>query len=248
MPDKKDMKDNWESSFAEQVKAGAFNTAPVETLVRNVSYYLRDRQPVGDFSNLRFMEMGCGAGPNLIWLAQKGIRISGADISPLALDLCRKSFKEQNLEHMIDDLVETSVDQTPWPDGRFDGILESCVFQHLDRKTRKNAFAEVRRLLKPGGLFCGYMLAAGHSVYQQKKESEQTDDPGTLVLEEGGSRFYLTDTGLSHFFRADELNQLLEGFSVVDPCLTEYYLPRFEARKRGYDQYKQSMWAVYAVK
>jgi SAM-dependent methyltransferase len=248
MPDQKDMKDNWESSFAEQVKAGAFNTAPVESLVRSISYYLRDRRPDNDFSNLRFLEMGCGAGPNLIWLAQKGIRVSGADISPLALDLCRQTFLSHDLENMIDDLVETSVDQTPWPDGHFDGILESCVFQHLDKETRERAFAEVRRLLKPGGLFCGYMLAQGHSVYQQKKESEQADDPGTLILEEGGSRFYLTDIGLSHFFKADEYDRLLEGFSIVDPCLTEYFLPQFEARKRGYDQYKQSMWAVYAVK
>jgi len=40
----------------------------------------------------------------------------------------------------------------------------------------------------------------------------------------------------------------LTGFSVVDPCLTTYYLPREEAAKRGYDEYLQSMWTVHAVK
>ena len=38
------MRETWETSFAEQVARQAFNTAPVEALVRSVSYYLRERR------------------------------------------------------------------------------------------------------------------------------------------------------------------------------------------------------------
>lgn len=248
MTGRKDMKGNWEESFSEQIKTRAYNTAPVEALVRHVSYYLREIRPGGDYGGLHFMEMGCGAGPNLIWLAQKGITVSGADISPTALSLCREAFEYFRLTPMLAELAESSVDQLPFEDASFDGILESCVFQHLDKEARLNAFAEVRRLLKPGGLFCGYMLGRGHTVYQLKRNSEDPEDPGTLVLQEGGSRIYLTDIGLSHFFDREEYNDLLNGFSIIDSCLLEYEIPVFEARKRGYDHYKQSMWAVYAVK
>jgi hypothetical protein len=122
------------------------------------------------------------------------------------------------------------------------------VFQHLALPERRRAFGEVRRLLKPGGAFVGYMLSTAHSVFRSKQADQIPDDPGTLVLSDDRSRMYLTGIGLSHFFRADELRELLQGFAVVDPCLTTYYLPSFEAQKRGYPEYLQGMWTVFAVK
>ncbi|MFH1090840.1 MAG: class I SAM-dependent methyltransferase, partial [Pseudomonadota bacterium] len=150
------MKENWERSFDEQIRIGAYNTAPVETIARHVSYYLREIRPAGDYAGLHFLEMGCGGGANLIWLAGRGIRVSGADISPTALKLCRRNFGESGLVSMLADLVESSVDRLPFPDGAFEGIIEACVFQHLEKRLRPKAFAEVGRLLKPGGVFCGY--------------------------------------------------------------------------------------------
>jgi hypothetical protein len=60
--------------------------------------------------------------------------------------------------------------------------------------------------------------------------------------------FYLTNIGLSHFFTKEELRELLPGWSVADPCLSQYELPVAEAQKRGYDRYLQSMLIVYAIK
>jgi hypothetical protein len=52
----------------------------------------------------------------------------------------------------------------------------------------------------------------------------------------------LTNIGLAHFFAKDEFQEYFKGFETVDPCLTTYYLPASEAKKRGYDQYQQAMW------
>jgi SAM-dependent methyltransferase len=238
----------WEESFAEAIARSAYNTAPVEALIRNVSYYLRDRHPDGDHSGLRFLEMGCGAGPNLAWLAEKGIRVSGVDIAPTALELTRGNLAESGHAELTDELVEASVSDVPLPDASFDGILESCVFQHLPKPDRERAFAEVGRLLKPGGLFVGNMLGRNHTIYRAKEGQDLDGDPGTLILDDGTSKIHLSDIGLSHFFSKEEYDGLLGGFSVVDPCLSEYELPREEAARRGYDTYLQSMWTVYAVK
>jgi SAM-dependent methyltransferase len=238
------MKELWDASFQEQIQAHAYNTAPAEAIARNVAYYLRDRQTAG----LRFLEMGCGAGPNLIWLAERGIEVTGVDISPTALELARRNLERAGYGHMVTALREAPVSSLPFDDESFDGIIESCVFQHLPRPERSRAFMEVGRLLKKGGLFAGYMLGEGHSVFASPRGEQLADDPGTVMLADPRSKVYLTGIGLSHFFAAGEFAALLEGFSIVDPCLTTYYLPRSEARKRGYDQYLQSMWAVYAVK
>jgi len=238
----------WEDSFDEAIARQAYNTAPVEALVRTVSYWLRDRYTLEQQKDLHFMEMGCGAGPNLLWLANKGIRVSGVDIADNALQLCRRNLERAGVGDRIGELVAASATQTPFESGTFDGILEACVFQHLDKAERVAAFAEVGRLLKKGGVFVGYMLDAGHSTFQRKQAEQLADDPGSLMLTDGGSKIHLTNIGLAHFYRREEYFELLKGFSMVDPCLTTYYLPKEEAKRRGYDEYLQSMWTVYAVK
>lgn len=238
----------WEDSFEEQIAREAYNTAPVEALARMIAYYLRDRFPSLARSNLHFLEMGCGAGPNLIWLAQKGAKVSGVDIAPTVVKLARTNLEKAGYAKNIGQLVEASVSNVPFADQSFDGILEACVFQHLDKENRKKAFQEVSRLLKPGGIFVGYMLETGHTVFQKHKADQLRDDPGTLILTDGRSKIYLTNIGVTHFFNHQEMKDLFKGFSIVDPCLTTYYLPKDEARKRGYDEYLQSMLAVYAIK
>lgn len=238
----------WEESFEEQIARQAYNTAPVEALVRTISYYMRERLAGKNPENLHFLEMGCGAGPNLVWLAQKGYRVSGIDISPSALVLARQNLERSGCGQRIGRLIESSVSHVPFEGESFDGIIEACVFQHLAREERKNTFGEVKRLLKRGGVFVGYMLDAGHTVFQEKQAEQLEEDPGTLCLADGSSKIHLTNIGLSHFYRKQEIIDLLDGFSTVDPCLTTYYLPRDEARKRGYAEYLQSMWTVYAIK
>ncbi len=241
-------KRRWEESFDEQIARQAYNTAPVEALVRTISYYLRDHLSGKKLESLTFLEMGCGAGPNLIWLAQKGCRVSGIDISPSALTLARQSLERAGCGHRIGELIESSVSHVPFESESFNGIIEACVFQHLAKGDRKSAFGEVKRLLKRGGVFVGYMWDAGHTVFQEKQAEQLGEDPGTLNLADGSSKIHLTNIGLSHFYRRQEIIDLLDGFSSVDPCLTTYYLPQEEARKRGYAEYLQSMWTVYAIK
>jgi ubiquinone/menaquinone biosynthesis C-methylase UbiE len=213
-----------------------------------VSYYLRDRYPLEEQQRLHFIEMGCGAGPNLLWLAAKGMTVSGIDIAPNALSLARQNLTGAGFKDRIGTLTEGSVTKAPFADASFDGILEACVFQHLKRDDRIAAFNEVKRLLKPGGVFVGYMLDQGHTVFQQNRGAQLPGDPGSLHLADGSSRIHLTNIGLAHFFSKDEYHELLSGFRIIDPCLTTYYLPREEAKKRGYQEYLQSMWTVYAVK
>lgn len=239
---------HWEASFADQIAQGAYNTAAVEALVRNVSYYLRKRYTRDEYGELHFLEMGCGAGSNLLWLAEKGIRVSGIDISPTAIDLARRRLEQAGLADRIGQLMLSSVSQVPFAAGSFSGIIEACVFQHLGREDRLRAFGNVNDLLKPGGLFAGYMLDVAHTVFERHRSSQAADDPGTLFLEDGDSRLHLTNLGLCHFYTREEIAGLLAGMTMVDPCLTTYDLPKEEARKRGYEVYRQSMWAVYAVK
>ena len=244
---KAEMKAVWETSFQHQIARGAYNTAPVEALVRTVAYHLRARYQPDDYPNLHFCEAGCGAGPNLRWLAEKGIKVSGVDISGQALQLAHELLDGSG---RVGQLLEGSVTELPFADETFDGVLEACVFQHLTRDERKKAFNEVRRVLKPGGIFVGYQLGDRHTTFQAQRDRELPDDPGTvqLVDESNKSGFNLETIGLAHFFSRGEYADLLDGFSVKEPLDSTYELPAEEAQRRGYDHYLQHMWIVHAVK
>ena len=241
----------WDESFREQINQGSYNTAPVESIVRSVSHFLRARFKASEhFKHLKFLEVGCGAGANLIWLAEKGIEPSGVDISKTALSLCRKSFEKKSLYNRLGDLKHSSATALPFDKGTFDGVIESCVFQHLNQVDRIKAHKEVVRVMKPGGVFIGHMLSVNHSTYKTNKGYFEEIEPGTLVLESkiASSKINLESIGLSHFFSKNEYHTLLEGCSIIDPCEITYELPSEEAARRGYKNYCQAMWNVYAVK
>jgi SAM-dependent methyltransferase len=244
-----EMRQTWDESFEAQIASGAYNTSPVEAVVRTVAYYLRARFAAADLGALHFLDLGCGAGPNMLWLAEKGIKVSGIDISPNALALARETFARRQLGDRLGELYEGSVTELPFADESLDGAVEACVFQHLDRENRQRAFAEVSRVLKPGGVFVGYMLSNSHSIFLRQKDRQDPADPGTVTLSaEGSSKFHLGNIGLSHFFDRAEFAMLLPGWSTVDPCENGYDIPQEEAARRGYERYHQGMWTLYAVK
>jgi len=241
----------WNTSFAHQIKQGAYNTAPVEAIVRSVAHHFRAKEfTKEDCRKLKFLEVGCGAGANLGWLAEQGVRISGIDISQEALSLCRKVLKHKGLGKSIDTLTHGSASDIACPDEHFDGIIESCVFQHLPGKLRIKAFSEVVRLLKPGGLFIGHMLNRKHTTYKKQVHKMKQNEPGTLLLNQENTKekISLENIGLTHFFTKSEYKKLLKGCSIINPCESVYELPKVEASRRGYDHYQHAMWIVYAVK
>ena len=98
------MEEWWDESFKEQIDQNAYNTAPVEALVRFTSHFLRARfESPEQIKQLKFLEIGCGSGANLIWLAEKGIQPNGIDISQKALGLCKYQFQKKQvyLMHLL---------------------------------------------------------------------------------------------------------------------------------------------------
>ena len=147
------MRETWERSFKEQIAAARTTRRPSR---RSCAASPTTCATAASRRDCTRPSSGCGAGPNLVWLADRGLRVSGIDISPTALELCRRTLAHAG--HEPESLVEGSVTDVPWEDASLDVAVESCVFQHLARADREAAFREVDRLVKPGGLFVGHML------------------------------------------------------------------------------------------
>jgi SAM-dependent methyltransferase len=97
----------------------------------------------------RVLDLGCGAGVLLEGLVESGFTVTGIEPSGDMLTLARTRvarFSESQYR-----LINASCESMPCADSEFDAILCMGVFGYIDDVD--GALAEIRRVLKPGGVF-----------------------------------------------------------------------------------------------
>ncbi len=89
---------------------------------------------------LRILDVGCGAGILMSELERYG-DVYGIDVSPLAVEYCKK----RGLVNVsVDDLAKLS-----FTDAHFDVVIALDVLEHIEKDA--DAIAEIKRVLKPDG-------------------------------------------------------------------------------------------------
>ena len=234
---------NWDKHFSDKSEVKwPVNDAPVEAVIKVVTYNLRAKYG-NDWSRLEFLDLGCGGGVTMQWLAHRGMTVSGIDISEEAIGIAGCRAVHGGYADHVNKLGVGSATKLPFAKNALDGIVEACVIQHLNKKDRLKAFQEIDRVIKPGGVFVGYMLNVFDDTIRQGK---RTDGPDTVIFSTGPSG-HLQNIGLPHFFAKDEIKEYLPNFTVE--CLnTTFEMPADECHRRNCDQYTNSFYTVYAVK
>lgn len=102
---------------------------------------------VGDVRGKTVLDLGCGSGENVIPLAKKGAKVTGIDLSPDLINVARRRAEKYGVDA---DLRVASAYETGLPSRSVDVVFCIAVLHHLDIQRAKN---EVRRVVKPGGLF-----------------------------------------------------------------------------------------------
>jgi SAM-dependent methyltransferase len=92
------------------------------------------------------LEVGCGAGVDLVRFAKGGATVTGVDLSPSASELATANFAQQGLPA---DLRVADGEHLPFPDASFDLVFAHGVVQYTADPQR--LVDEVHRVLKPGG-------------------------------------------------------------------------------------------------
>lgn len=97
---------------------------------------------------LRVLDAGCGRGEVLLACAREGCAVAGLDYSEAAVRISRETLSEVGDA----EIVHGDVTALPWPDASFDRALLGDVVEHLDAEQAAAGLAELRRVLRPGGL------------------------------------------------------------------------------------------------
>jgi SAM-dependent methyltransferase len=121
-----------------------------------------------DVSGLDTIELGCGAAYVSAWLARRGARPVGVDITPAQLETARTLQREHGLAFP---LLEASAEAVPLPDASFDlAISEYGAAIWCDPY---RWIPEAARLLRPGGV----LIFLGNSTLLMLCSAEVDDVP-----------------------------------------------------------------------
>jgi demethylmenaquinone methyltransferase/2-methoxy-6-polyprenyl-1,4-benzoquinol methylase/phosphoethanolamine N-methyltransferase len=105
------------------------------------------------------LDVGCGTGTLAIAIRPRvgAGEVHGIDTSPEMIDTAQKKAAKTRSDI---DFQVALIEAIPFPDGSFDVVTSSLMLHHLPDDLKRKGFAEIRRVLKPGGRFLAMDFAS----------------------------------------------------------------------------------------
>ena len=111
------------------------------------------------FDNVRaqsdVLELGCGAGM-LALLKRKGVTLTGVDLSNECAVAARRNGYDATFSARLSSL--------PFADASFDYVVSLDVIGHIEMEEKDAVLAELRRVLRPGGITMHGIECTDHSA------------------------------------------------------------------------------------
>lgn len=104
---------------------------------------------LGDLQGKYLLDLGCGAGENSVYFAQRGVYCVAADYSPGMVETALKLARENGVQ--IEGCVANAM-ALDFADNSFDIVYAANLLHHIPDP--KVALQEMHRVLKPGGRAC----------------------------------------------------------------------------------------------
>lgn len=92
------------------------------------------------------LELGCGPGSRSFQLAENSHRVTGIDISNVAINQAKEKATNEKVENV--DFKIMNAESMDFSDNSFDIVCGISILHHLDLK---KAYSEISRVLKPEG-------------------------------------------------------------------------------------------------
>lgn len=175
-----------------------------------IDIYLFDQLLRGRIAaGMRVLDMGCGAGRNLVYLMRSGYEVHGVDSDPVAIQVVRQLASMVAPHLAADNFRVEEIERTSHPDAVADVVVSSAVLHFARDDAHFQGMLEGSwRVLAPGGLFfCRLASSIG-------MERQATKVDGRRHRLPDGSERYLVD--------AEQLLSLTRslGGDLLDPLKT----------------------------
>ena len=162
-------------------------------------------------SQTRILDLGCGAGRHITFMAKEGYCVTGIDFSKTGLEYVRKTLNKLSLQA---ELVHGSIAQLPFPDNHFDGIVSFAVIYYFRINDIELIIKEIHRTLKSNGK--AFIVVRSTNDKRYGKGELLEDNTYRMT-----SDFSNEDTMTIHFFTVEEIKERFSMFSEVSIGLLE---------------------------
>jgi 2-polyprenyl-3-methyl-5-hydroxy-6-metoxy-1,4-benzoquinol methylase len=105
---------------------------------------------LGDLSNKKVLDIGCGWGLYAITFARMGAVVSGQDLSEDYIANAKQLMASIGLEGTF---KVGNANKLLFEDNSFDAVFSGDFFEHITLEDKKAVIKEAYRVLKPGGVF-----------------------------------------------------------------------------------------------
>ncbi len=96
--------------------------------------------------NAHILDVGCGAGiPTAKFLTNRGIKVTGIDLSDKMLSLARVNVRNA-------EFIKMDMNELKFKENSFDGIISVYTMFHVPKKNHLEIFKKFFEILKPGGI------------------------------------------------------------------------------------------------
>ena len=184
---------------------------------------------IGDVAGNDVIELGCGTAYFGAWLAKRGARVTGVDVTPAQLETARRMQDEFDLHFP---LIEASAEEVPLPDESFDlAISEYGASIWCDPE---RWIGEAARLLRPGGrlvFLCNSTLSILCSPDEGKVEERLVRSHADL----GRIEWPGEDEGVNYHLSHGEMIRVLTANGFVVEALHERLAPDSTPDHEYYD-------------
>lgn len=156
----------------------------------NIDIYLLDQVLKGRLENKKtVLDVGCGEGRNLVYLARAGYDVYGYDKDPSALQMLKYVLKGIDPSFDKRKLIEGDAVSLPLPTSYFDFVISSAVL-HFSSSTQAflQQVGEMHRVLAAGGILFVRMTSNLGLPLSELKEMGN----GKFLIPDGSARFLLT--------------------------------------------------------
>ena len=101
-----------------------------------------------DFTGKRCLKVGCGLGDDCEYLRAAGGMVTGFDISPTAIEWCKRRFQNSNTQYFVRDLFDVPKSWSQY----YEFVLEAYTLQVLPPELRLRAIAAIADFVSDDGL------------------------------------------------------------------------------------------------
>jgi 2-polyprenyl-3-methyl-5-hydroxy-6-metoxy-1,4-benzoquinol methylase len=139
----------WDKQYREK---GYFIKYPDEDLIR---FMVKHFYNAPDRKKIKILDLGSGVGRNTIYLAKEGYSAFGREATDYGIQV---SKKKREIEGVNTVFKKSYLTKIPFPEEYFDAVVGIQAIPHNTDKEIKNILHEIKRVLKPNGVFFAKMV------------------------------------------------------------------------------------------